>query len=281
MLKTTKINSNMESEISFGVSEQVCVTDYLDMHVEELYFMGYTVMENIVPPKVIAAAKEKMEKLESEQIAEMKAAGLKVDNHNGVVRYPLLQDDIFLELATLPEVMSLLRRCLGENFVLMTQAGILNRLNETSAPRLFHRDINYQHWSIGGGCMAVNFLVAIDDFTKKNGATCVLPGTHMVAPFPSSVYAHKHERQVCVSAGSVIVMNAMLFHRAGDNRAKTIRRGVNHVIGRPFMSPYIDIPTALAKEGRDLSDDEFLSKYLGYRWKPAESVLAWHSKRQN
>ena len=85
-------------------------------------------------------------------------------------------------------------------------------------------------------------------------------------------YVAKNERQLVASAGSVIFMDAMVFHRAGVNRSAAARLAVNHVIGLPILSQQIDIPRSL---GGKWSDDPLLSKYLGYRWNPKPSVVEW------
>ena len=76
--------------------------------------------------------------------------------------------------------------------------------------------------------------------------------------------------------GTFIVMNAMAFHRAGKNSSRDPRRGINHLIGLPFLAQQIDIPRML--DGAH-AEDPFLAQYLGYKWGPAASVEAWRSAR--
>jgi ectoine hydroxylase-related dioxygenase (phytanoyl-CoA dioxygenase family) len=71
-------------------------------------------------------------------------------------------------------------------------------------------------------------------------------------------------------------MDAMMFHRAGRNTSDAVRRGINHLIGRPFLAQQIDIPRMLDREP---PQDSVLSRYLGYRWAPAVSVEAWRNAR--
>ena len=262
-----------------GVSRQIQVENDIDEHLEELLFLGYTVVEKAASPEVVAAARDKLEALEAAQIAEAENLNTRMEDHRGIVRCPLVQDNVFLRLATLPAPMEIARRCLGENFVLLLQSGILNRPGKIKT-NLFHRDLNHQHF-VADAVLSINFLVALDDFTEENGATRVLPATHLSAPFPSTSFAKRHERAVCAPAGAAIIMNSMLYHRTGDNRTKSfVRRGVNHVVGSPMLAPFFDMPKMLTQNGLDFSGDDFLAKYLGYRWRPAESVLEWHKKRQ-
>ena len=68
------------------------------------------------------------------------------------------------------------------------------------------------------------------------------------------------------------------FHRAGENSSEAPRRGVNHLIGLPFLAQQIDIPRAL---GGRYADDPFLGRYLGYKWAPAASVDDWRRARMD
>jgi ectoine hydroxylase-related dioxygenase (phytanoyl-CoA dioxygenase family) len=79
-------------------------------------------------------------------------------------------------------------------------------------------------------------------------------------------------------AGSLLILDSMLFHRAGYNKSNRNRRGINHLIGRPFMAQQIDMPRLLNGRHRD---DEFLGAYLGYRWNPASNVSAWRKQRSS
>jgi ectoine hydroxylase-related dioxygenase (phytanoyl-CoA dioxygenase family) len=74
-------------------------------------------------------------------------------------------------------------------------------------------------------------------------------------------------------------MDAMMFHRAGINRSKKVRRAVNHVIGLPFLAQQIDIPSAMARRGQPVPADPAIRNYLGYRWSPAADAVQWRSRR--
>ena len=178
----------------------------------------------------------------------------------------------FLEVATAPPLMKLAARVLGDEFLLLMQNGIINRSERENHQAKWHRDLNYQHWT-SSKALAVNALFCIDDFTLENGATFVLPGTHHVPEFPTAGFTRKFERQIQAPAGSFLILDAMLFHRAGANRANGVRRAVNHVIGRPFMAQQIDLPSALERAGIEPSGDPAVRRYLGYRWSPARDVV--------
>ena len=158
------------------------------------------------------------------------------------------------------------------------QNGLINRSDKENFQAKWHRDLNYQHWTASKP-LAINALFCIDEFTTDNGATFVLPGTQNVAAFPTEAFTERFEHQSSVPAGSFLILNAMLFHRAGINTSGRLRRAVNHVVGLPFMAQQIDIPSALERAGIEPPKDARLRKYLNYDWAPSRDAAEWRRKR--
>jgi len=192
----------------------------------------------------------------------------------------LAYDVEFLPVASAPPLIELARRVLGPEFILMMQNGIINRPHIGNQQAKWHRDLNYQHWT-SSQPLAINALLCVDPFSRSNGATYVLPGTHLISEFPTTAFAEKHAVQVEAPAGAFIVLDAMLFHKGGFNQTTEARRAVNHVIGLPFMAQQIDIPSACAKRGVEMPADPQLRKYLGERWSPAADVFEWRRRRSS
>lgn len=60
-------------------------------------------------------------------------------------------------------------------------------------------------------------LWLLDDFTPENGATGIVPGSHIVLGPPPTAADKKRATPVTAPAGSVIVWNGRLLHRAREN----------------------------------------------------------------
>ena len=266
--------SDPQSELlNYGVAETRVVTDEVDARVEELEFRGYTIVPSGLDPATLADLRRRLDGLHAEEVAAG-SDGFAADRD--LVRCPLALDETFLSVATLPAVIAVARRALGESIVLLQQNAILNQPASEQYQSRWHRDLPYQHF-VASRRLAVNALLCVDDFTIETGGTVVLPGSHMFEAFPSAGLVLREERVAEAPAGSVIMMDAMLYHRAGANVSASVRRGVNHLIGRPLLAQQIDIPRQLG--GRH-ADDPFLAGYLGYRWNPAADVAAWRTLRR-
>jgi hypothetical protein len=264
-----------EHVLSYGISETRVTQDDIDRHGEEIEYLGFTVVESKMDALELTEVAESVDRYYEQQIAETRDASVVMEKDADILRCPLAYDDVFLRIATLKPLMDLCERMLGPHFVLLQQNAIINRPTAKEFQSRWHRDLPYQHFVVSRR-LALNALLCVDEFTMETGGTFVLPGTHMFEKFPSSQFVQKHERVVSAPAGSMLVMDAMLFHRAGYNMSKRNRRAVNHLIGRPLFVQQIDLPRLL--DGRH-SDDPFLHRFLGYQWNPASSVAAWRKQR--
>ena len=256
--------------LSYGVLQRRELRDAIDAHVEEIEVLGFTVIEDAVGSERLAPLRAKLDALHAAQAGKVTFAP-----DEDLVRCPLAQDEAFLAPATDPQVLEISRRLLGDNLVLLQQNAILNRPATAQHQSRWHRDLPYQHF-VSSKRLALNALLALDDFTEETGGTFVLPGSHMFEAFPSARLVKAQERVARARAGAPIITDAMPSHRAGANNSKAVRRGLNHVIGRPLLVQQIDIPRML--NGRH-ANDPVLAPYLGYRWNPAPDVAAWQAKR--
>lgn len=257
----------------YGVNETFIAKDAIDRHMEEIFYLGYTVVENVLSPEQVKKLGDTNDRVYAEQIEELGGEDLAAKvNDAKHIRCPLAYDDVFVDLAKQPMMLEMMRRMLGQNFVLMMQNAIINPpAGNANYQTHWHRDLNYQHWT-SSKVLAANALFCIDPFSAETGGTYVLPGSHLREAFPTEAFVQKHQRVVTAPAGSMIVMNGMVYHRAGKNTSPRVRRAVNHVMGLPFMAQQIDIPAFV---GDRLATDDFSRNYFGYRWKPAASAKEW------
>ena len=157
----------------------------------------------------------------------------------------------------------------------MQQNGVLNPTASEHAQAAYHRDLPYQHF-VSSRPLGLSALFCIDRFNRETGATIVLPGTHRVEAFPSDAVAREIQTVVDADAGSFILFDSMLFHKAGPNVSASPRRALNQVYTVPIISQQISLPEAL--NGRYAEDPE-LAQLLGYVTRPAPSALAWRERR--
>jgi ectoine hydroxylase-related dioxygenase (phytanoyl-CoA dioxygenase family) len=143
--------------------------------------------------------------------------------------------DVFHRVAEHPDVIALLDRVLLPNYLLSTFQSI--RLHPGEVEQAWHTDDAFylvprpHHLPL-----AVSVIWAIEDFTVDNGATEVIPGSHLwgqdhpdtrdIEPVPAAM-----------PAGSAIVFDASLWHRGGSNRSSGTRLALSPQYCQPFLRP--------------------------------------------
>jgi ectoine hydroxylase-related dioxygenase (phytanoyl-CoA dioxygenase family) len=262
--------------LTHGVVDRAEGSDAAGLYVEELRIDGFTLVPSGLDDGELAALRAKLEDVYARQAAELGGEEtLARCSELDVVRCPLVYDEAFVSVAANPNLLAIVERMLGPNFVLTQQNGLLTRPATENYQVRWHRDLSYQHW-VSSEPLAINALLALDEFTLESGATFVLPASHHRAEFPSDDYVRRHERVLAAPPGTFLVLDCMLFHRAGRNVSGGPRRAVNHIIGRPFLGQQFDFAAML---GDRYADDPLLSRYLGYRWRPQPDVASWRTQR--
>lgn len=261
---------------NYGVNLHSAVVDDLDSHAEDVRLVGYTIVESALSSDRVAAYRGHVDEVirrQEEEAGGAEALARIGDANTG--RALLAYDASFLTLATNDRLLGVVRRLLGDYFVLSQQNSIVLPPQEAHEQAQYHRDLPYQHF-VSSRPIAVNALFCVDPFTIENGATQVIPGSHKYEPFPCARTIGRLAQTVVAPAGSFIVLDAMVFHRGGANRTTQPRRGVNHVFVLPFVRQQIDLPAML---GGKYADDPILRRLLGYDVQTPASVRDWRDRR--
>jgi ectoine hydroxylase-related dioxygenase (phytanoyl-CoA dioxygenase family) len=131
----------------------------------------------------------------------------------------------FDTLYVYPPVLAACCRIIGRPFKLST---MLARTLEPGAPaQPLHVDVKHE----ADGWPLVGFIVMVDEFDTKNGATRFVPGSHLLPREPDDLLkeatdAYDGEVLACGPAGSIIIFNGSVWHGHTANRSNRRRRSV-------------------------------------------------------
>ena len=107
-----------------------------------------------------------------------------------------------------------------------------------------------------------NTIWALSDFTAENGATRVIPGSHLYED--KLQFGHDDCDAAEMPAGSVFVYTGAVYHGGGANRSSATRYGLNLTYARSWLrqeeNQYLSVPAEIA---RQLPDE--LLKLIGYQ----------------
>jgi ectoine hydroxylase-related dioxygenase (phytanoyl-CoA dioxygenase family) len=262
---------------SFGIVNQSTLVDELDQYIEELTINGFSVIENLLSEEELVIARKKLDDVYAKQVNEFSEKELDSIQELNLARMPFAYDEYFLKIATNEKLVHVIQKFLGNYFVLHLQNGIINMPKQGHHQHSWHRDLPYQDFVISRP-LAISCLFCLDNFDASTGGTIVLPHTHKVDQMPSQQYIDKFATQITAKAGSVILFDSMVFHKAGYNTSDQIRRGLNHMYTSAILKQQINIPASL--NGK-YSDDSFLKMLLGYEACPPTSVFEWRNQRIN
>lgn len=259
----------------YGNREQVKVSGEVERCVEEIRESGYSVFEGFVSRNELEKYRNAIDTVYQTQEEELGREYLAEINELNLARALLVYDDCFLNLITHEKILNILRAMLGDYFILNLQNAIINQPDEEHHQTAWHRDLPYQNFVISRP-IAVNVFYCIDGFSKETGGTQLVPFTHRMESIPSEEYIDSHKVTLQCPAGSVVIFDSMLLHRAGHNSSQKTRRGVNHIFSVPIMKQQYDFPAML--KGK-FSEDPFLNRLLGYDSQVPSSIVEWRKLR--
>ena len=158
-------------------------------------------------------------------------AGAEFRQEEGTRRLANLVDkgELFREIVAMPRILEQIEAVIGPDFK-------LSSLNARSANPNSKSD-QPLHADMGGipdeqGYWVCNTIWLLDDFTPENGATRVVPGTHLLKKLPQDVLPdtfapHPDQELVLGKAGTVVVMNAHVWHGGTANHTSAPRRALH------------------------------------------------------
>ena len=129
---------------------------------------------------------------------------------------------VFEDLTEDPRILALLDRFLLPGYLLTASQAIAIQPGE--AAQGVHYDDSFYRLPRPRPPVSLSVIVAIDPFTDQNGATGILPGSHLwgdeeVAAFSQDPDAASRLEPVVMPAGSAIFSQGHLLHRGGANRS--------------------------------------------------------------
>ena len=178
-------------------------------------------------------------------------------------------------IADHPRVLALLDRLLLPNY-LLSMLQVINILPGEQA-QMLHTDDAFYPLPRPRKALGAATIWAIDDFTADNGATDIIPGSHLWGEQrPNPV-----DRQpVVMPAGSCVFFVGTLWHGGGANRSDRPRLAVTAQYCEPWVRPQEAFTLSMTRD-TVLAVSEDIRRMLGYSIHPPfiGQVDGMHPKR--
>jgi len=222
------------------------VTTSIDEHLTRIAADGYTILEGVLAPDLVDSLADDLMALERAFAVE--PAGNSFEGAQTIRIYNLLAfGALYEQVPVHPEVLPIVEAVLDPGCLVSSLSSISILPGEAAQP--IHADDQLIPLPKPHVPTVCNTMWALTDFTEANGATRIVPGSHLLDHSPD--YGAKYESIAAEMAkGSVLVWVGSLWHGGGANRSDGRRVGIamNYCAGfiRQQENQQLGIPRGVA-----------------------------------
>ncbi len=208
------------------------LTTDLDRAKADLAEAGYCLIENALAPERVAALRSRIVELADAEVAQGTDYVYEDGANQRIWSLPN-KGDIFIDLVFDVTVSGLMTHLLGFGWLLSNLDA--NIAGPGGKPMFLHADQSFAPppWPFP---LVANAMWMLDDFTEQNGATRVLPGSHLKGSGPVPTLDDALTTAVTGPAGTAMVFDGRLWHQTGANVTEHERRhGILQYCCRPYV----------------------------------------------
>lgn len=231
-----------------GVSGGISLLDskVIQEHVERVRRDGYTIIENAIEPDLLEGLGTDIRRLEHE--LDVKPASNSFEGAHTLRIYNLLvYGKLYERIPVHENVLPVVEGVLDRGCLVSSLSTIHIFPGETAQP--IHADDQLMPVAKPHVPFVCNTMWAITDFSEENGATRIVPGSHLRDESPA--YGQHYDSIAAqMPKGSVLVWHGSLWHGGGANRTDQPRLGIamNYCAGfiRQQENQQLGIPREIA-----------------------------------
>lgn len=190
---------------------------------------GFLIIPDVLNSQQLAAFAKRLDEIAEKESRSGRGGEVGHEEGTRLLGDLINKDEMFAVCYSTPKVLASVAHVLNGDVK-------LSSLNSRSAlpgkgHQGLHSDFDGPAYA-PGEYQAVNSIWLINDFTPKNGATRIVPGSHLWGKTPQQVMAddtqpHPQEIKLTVPAGTVVVFNAHTWHGGTLNTTTEPRRATH------------------------------------------------------
>ncbi len=234
-------------------------TQQLDEHAERIRRDGYSIVENAIETSLVDTLTENLDRIERER--SIRPAHNAFEGEKTIRIYNLLvHGKCFEQIPVHRNILPIVERVLDPGCLVSSLSSISICAEEIPQP--IHADDQLIPIPKPHVATVCNSMWAITDFTEENGATRIIPGSHLYDHSPE--YGKAYDSIPAeMPKGSVMVYHGSLWHGGGRNLTESRRVGIamNYCAGyvRQQENQQLGIPRELVA-----GFDPRLQELVGY-----------------
>jgi len=191
-------------------------------HVATIGEQGYTILEGAIEPELVDELVEELHRLEVD-LGIVPAANDFEGTQTVRIYNLLVHGSAFERVPVHPNVLPVVEGVLDRGCLISSLSSIAIGAGETPQP--IHADDQLMPIAKPHPPTVCNTMWALTDFTEANGATRIMPGTHLADASPD--YGAPYESVPAeMPRGSVLVWHGSLWHGGGANTTREPRIGI-------------------------------------------------------
>lgn len=228
-------------------------------HADRVAEQGYTIVEDAIEPDLVDAIDEDLRRLEHE-LGAVPAGNPFEGDHTVRIYNLLVHGALYQRIPVHRSVLPVVERVLDKGCLISSLSSIAIDPGETPQP--IHADDQLIPIPKPHPPVVCNSMWAITDFTDANGATRIIPGSHLRDHSPNPL-EHYETIPAEMPKGSVLIWDGALWHGGGANTSDHRRVGIamNYCAGyiRQQENQQLGIPRDIAR-----TFDRRLRELVGY-----------------
>jgi len=201
---------------------------------------GYVVLQQVIDTDAADELRERTLELAAQERAAGGESALYLDGTSQRVWNLVNKGECFERALVNPRILEFQEYLLGDDCVLSSFTG--NLIGPGASPSDLHIDFPMGEMPVPlpAWTFCANSVYILTDFTKENGATCVIPGSH------GRGFGPKHDEtcndiiQLEGAKGDAVVVNGLIWHGSGANHTDSMRVGLLGFYCRSFIRPQQD-----------------------------------------
>jgi ectoine hydroxylase-related dioxygenase (phytanoyl-CoA dioxygenase family) len=239
-----------------------------DAHAETIRAQGFTIIPDFLSPETIAAVRAGLAPYQDSHHGRNDFEGFRTERVYTLVARARVFEDLVEE----PRVLAILDRFLQPGYLLTASQSI--QINPGETPQGLHTDDGFYKLSRPRPAISFTLIAAVDPFTKENGCTEVIPGSHLWGNpgDPGRPIDHAAMEPLLVPmeipAGAGFIMAGTTVHRGGGNASDKPRLAFTNQYCEPWARPQENFFLGIPREQvREMSPR--VQQLLGYEiWPP-------------
>ncbi|GGX74675.1 hypothetical protein GCM10011309_26050 [Litorimonas cladophorae] len=233
----------------------------VDSALQKINRDGFIIIENLFSPDEMDALKADVEPRFKHEAGRNNFEGLATQR----LYTMMAETDIANPMVEHPLILGLLDKIFEPNY-LLSQLQVIN-IHPNEAAQPLHYDDGFYPWPRPRRALGAATIIAVDDFTEDNGATILIPKSHLWGDRMPTADDKATSIKAVMPKGSVLFFLGTLWHGGGANQSNSPRMCLTAQYCAPFCRTQENFSLSVPKT-RVKKFSANIQRLLGYSIHP-------------